>query len=283
MKFKFVEIEELLNEKTVDLLFISETKIDSSFRNSIFEVSGYKHERHDRNIHGGGLAAFIRTDIPARRRHDLECKNLENIIYEVTLNKTKWSILCVYRPPSMSDKKFSEQLTITIDKCITQYDHYLLMGDLNYDLLCKNKGKTLFDLMELFDLCNLIKEPTCFMKNCKNSLLDVILTNSKSLCFKTLNFTTGISDCHNMISTVINNITPANEKQKIKYRSFKNLDVIALNEDLSKVNIQVQSNTSTNDINMNEIYETFESDINTIFDKHVPTKEMYRKIISCHT
>jgi hypothetical protein len=50
-----------------------------------------------------------------------------------------------------------------------------------------------------------------------------------------------------MISTVINNITPANEKQKIKYRCFKNLDVIALNEDLSKVNIQVQSNTSTND------------------------------------
>ena len=112
---------------------------------------------------------------------DNTIRKLENIIYEVTLNKTKWSILCVYRPPSMSDKKFSEQLTITIDKCITQYDHYLLMGDLNYDLLCKNKGKTLFDLMELFDLCNLIKEPTCFMKNCKNSLLDVILTNSKSV------------------------------------------------------------------------------------------------------
>jgi hypothetical protein len=91
------------------------------------------------------------------------------------------------------------------------------------------------------------------MKNCKNSLLDVILTNSKSLCFKTLNFTTGISDCHNMISTVINNITPANEKQKIKYRSFKNRDVIALNEDLSKVNIQVQSNTNTNDVDVNEI------------------------------
>jgi RIO-like serine/threonine protein kinase len=45
-----------------------------------------------------------------------------------------------------------------------------------------------------------------------------------------------------------------------------------MNEDLSKVNIQVQSNTSTNDIDVNEIYETFESDINTIFDKHVPTR-----------
>jgi hypothetical protein len=149
------------------------------------------------------------------------------------------------------------------------------MGDLIYDLLCKNKGTPLFDLMELFDLCNLIKEPTCFMKNCKNSPLDVILTNSKSLCFKTLNFTTGISDCHNMISTVINNTTPPNEKQKIRYRSFKNMDVMALNEDLSKVNMQVQS--STNEIDVNEIYVTLESDINTNFDKHVPTKEMHRK------
>jgi hypothetical protein len=67
--------EELLNEKTVDLLFISETKIDSSFTNSIFEVSGYKLERHDRDIHGGGLAVFIRRDIPTRRKNDLECKN----------------------------------------------------------------------------------------------------------------------------------------------------------------------------------------------------------------
>jgi hypothetical protein len=48
------------------------------------EVSGYKLERRDRDIHGGGLAAFIRTDIPARRRHDLECKNLENIIYKIS-------------------------------------------------------------------------------------------------------------------------------------------------------------------------------------------------------
>jgi thiamine phosphate synthase YjbQ (UPF0047 family) len=58
---------------------------------------------------------------------------------------------------------------------------------------------------------------------------------------------------------------------------MKHVGSFALNEDLSKVNIQVQSNTSTNEIDVNEIYETFESDINTIFDKHVPTKEMYRK------
>ena len=83
-----------------------------------------KLERRDRDVHGGGLAAFIRTDIPARRRHDLECKNLENIIYEVTLNKTKWSILCVYRPPSMSGKKFSEK----IQSQLTNVLHNMIMS-----------------------------------------------------------------------------------------------------------------------------------------------------------
>ena len=113
------------------------------------------------------------------------------------------------------------------------------------------------------------------MRNCKESLLDVILTNNKKLCMKTLNFTTGISDCHNMISTISNNITPRNEKQKIKYRSFKNLDVVALNEDLSKVNVQILTVNSQVDTDM--MYEKFESNITEIFDKHVPVKEKYCK------
>ncbi len=83
-----------------------------------------------------------------------------------------------------------------------------------------NKGKVIFDFIELFDLSNLVKEPTCFMKNCSPSLIDIILTNNRKLCIRTLNFSTGISDCHNMISTVINNSIPVQEKQKIKYRSF---------------------------------------------------------------
>ena len=50
-----------------------------------------------------------------------------------------------------------------------------------------------------------------------------------------LNFPTGISDCHNMISTVINTATPTNEKVKFKYRSFKKLDIYAFNNDLLHV------------------------------------------------
>jgi hypothetical protein len=55
-----------------------------------------------RTDHGGGIATFMRAEIPARRHFDIECKTLENIVYEVTLDKTKWLIYAIYRPPSMS-------------------------------------------------------------------------------------------------------------------------------------------------------------------------------------
>ena len=175
----------------------------------------------------------------------------------------------------MANNEFSQNFTNFFDKCMTYYDKYMVIGDLNYDLLCENKGKTLSELMELFDLTNLVKEATCLMKNCIEPLLDVILTNNKKVCMKTLNFATGVSDCHNMIkfSTIINYITPRNEKQKIKYRSFTNLDVVALNEDLSKVNVPISNVNSQVDTDMK--HEKFESNITDIFDKHVPVKEKY--------
>ena len=107
LRYKYDEIKDILLDKVVDCLIISETKLDSSFKDSIFEVDGYKLQRRDRTDHGGGIATFMRADIPARRRFDIECKTLENIVYEVTLDKTKWSIYAIYRPPSMANDIFT--------------------------------------------------------------------------------------------------------------------------------------------------------------------------------
>ena len=40
-----------------------------------------------------------------------------------------------------------------------------------------------------------------------------------------------------MISTVINNVILIQEKQKISSRSFKNLDIVALNEDIANIDL----------------------------------------------
>ena len=101
------------------------------------------------------------------------------------------------------------------------------------------------------------------------------MTNSKSLCIKTLNFATGISDWHNMISAVINNQIPKNEKHKIQYRSFRSVDADALNMEM--IDVRLTGNTEDENFNINDVYDKFETDVRNVFDKHVPIKERYVK------
>ena len=116
----------------------------------------------------------------------------------------------------------------------THFDNKILLGDLNYDCLDKAKGETVFDLYDIFDIKNLINNPTCFMKNCAQSLVDAILTNRSQCCFNPFNFGCGISDWHNMI-----------EKQRIKYRSYKNFNVESLNDDVSRGHFMLPMSLNT--------------------------------------
>ena len=102
----------------------------------------------------------MRTDIPAKRKFNIECQTLEveNIVYEVTLGKVKWLIFALYRPPSMPKKLFTKQMSTLLDKGIKYYENLIVIGDLNYDILCTENPQTLDDLCDLFDLTNIIKE-----------------------------------------------------------------------------------------------------------------------------
>ena len=51
----------------IDILVISETKIDSSFPISQFTMTGYSIPfRIDRTSHGGGILLFVRKEIPCK-------------------------------------------------------------------------------------------------------------------------------------------------------------------------------------------------------------------------
>ena len=77
-----------------------------------------------------------------------------------------------------------------------------------------------------------------------------------------------------MISTVINNTVPRNEKQKITYRSFKNFNIDSYNEELCILNVE---NYSIDPDNLDSVYNTFENDVVEIMNKHAPFKQAYRK------
>ena len=91
MSSKFDQLKLLIQGK-VDILIITETKLDDSFPIDQFIISGYsKPYRLDRNRNGGGIIIYIREDIPSKQINLLKLPDdIENIFIEVNLYKTKW-------------------------------------------------------------------------------------------------------------------------------------------------------------------------------------------------
>ena len=82
----------------IDILMISETKIDNSFPKSEFIIPGF-HEpyRQDRNCHGGGILLYIRDDIPSKEiTNSRLCSPSEGFFVEINLRNKKWVICCSY-------------------------------------------------------------------------------------------------------------------------------------------------------------------------------------------
>ena len=78
----------------VDLLLISETKIDSSFPTAQFHIDGYTIHRRDRGENGGGLLLYVREDVPSA----LLKTEIEAFYVELTIRKKKWLLCCSYNP-----------------------------------------------------------------------------------------------------------------------------------------------------------------------------------------
>ncbi|XP_069140974.1 uncharacterized protein [Argopecten irradians] len=266
---KSSEICSILYEGLCDILFIGESKLDDTFRQSCFDVPGYRCFRRDRNAHGGGLMAYVRADLPSRRRNDLELRDVESIVIECSIQKRKWAFIGTYKPPSMHDNDFMNDAVLSIDRVSTKYDNFMILGDLNFDCLNENKGKTLSDFCDMFDLTNKITEATCFMKDCIPSLVDVILTNCPSFCFKPINFNCGLSDCHNLIGIVIKGTAPCLPRVKSKFRSFKNFEQNVFNSDLSNVPFHVAYVFDDTE----DVYWAHDKLLREVVDEHIPIKE----------
>ena len=272
LRYKFDSIKDLLNRNILDILFLSETKIDDSFLDALFSVDNYHLWRADRTDRGGGVAAYLRSDIAGDRQKDFEFKHIESISVEVNLQNSKLLICGAYKPPSMTDQIFENDCSMTLDKISTKYEHYILLGDLNFDMLCKQKSSPLMNLCDVFDLQNLIKKPTCYTQHHNPSLVDVILTNSDyvSKISGTCNFSSGLSDVHNVIACQLKFEIPENKSKWCNYRSFKHFDANVFNNDLqNKLNLSVLDDKE----NVNSAYQMFSNAFLETANKHAPLKK----------
>ena len=90
LRYKFNDFD-ILSNKNLDIILISETKLDASFASKQFVLDGYSLPfRLDRSNTGGGLLLFIKEGIPTK----LLSTNFtrEGIFMEINLKKKKMVI-----------------------------------------------------------------------------------------------------------------------------------------------------------------------------------------------
>ena len=232
------EVESVL--ENIDILGLTETKIDDSFPDCQFQVPHYDLHRIDRNSFGGGLMFYVNSKIPNRQRKDLcdsQTNGVECIVLEISLQKEKVFFLLLYKPPNVNDCHLVNVISNVIDRCIIISKSFYLIGDFNVDL--SKIPNSLTSLFDAYDLKNVITKPTCF-KNVNNpSLLDGVITNSPLRLLTHFNLCIGISDCHNLVGGITRMNAPKIIPRKIVYRSFKSFDDVEFNNDLSRTPFHV--------------------------------------------
>ena len=235
LRNKFSSLIELVHGN-IDILILTETKLDHTFPEKQFYIPGYKKPyRRDRNKDGGGVMIYIREDIPSDilLKHNLP-SNIEAICVEINLRKNRLLLIGTYhsthKTHGSSDENFFYNIGLTLD-VYSNFDKFLLAGDFNM----QENDDILDEFMEDFLAKNLVKEPTCF-KNADNpSCIDLFITNSYLSFQKTTTVTTGLSDFHKMTVTIMKTTFPTVKPKTISYRTpYERSDLeIALKRNLS--------------------------------------------------
>ena len=216
IRYKFEWLKSIA-DSNIDLLLISETKLNDSFPNCQFLMTGFHPPyRKDRTDKGGGLMFFIREDIPCREIMVTLEENIEAIFLEINLRKRKWLLIGSYNPEKSKISSFLDCIENKLDTLCLQYENIVLIGDLNSEMREERMNR----------FCNtyyfkcLIKEPTCFKNIDHPSCVDLILTN-KSLCFQhTTVIETGLSDFHKLTVTMMKSKFQKLQPKIINYRNY---------------------------------------------------------------
>ena len=112
---------------------ISETKLDNSFPDGQFLISGYSSPyRLDRNCQGGGIMLHVREDIPSKLL-SIENHPIEGFYVEINLRKKKWLLCCSYNPHKNNIANHLDSLSKSLALYSSAYDNYILIGDFNVE------------------------------------------------------------------------------------------------------------------------------------------------------
>ena len=161
-------LAELVKRK-VDVLLISEIKIDESFPLGQFNVNGFNTPfRVVRDSSGGGIMLFVRKDISAELIGSKKSP-IEGFFAEINLRKQKWLITCSYNLNKSMIVQHEEALSKIMGLHLSTYENFIFLGNFNAGM----EHVVLKDFFNFYSLTNLSNKHTCQILQ---SRIDLILT-----------------------------------------------------------------------------------------------------------
>ena len=257
----------------VDILMVTETKIDESFPTNQFIILGFTSPyRFDRTKDGGGILVYIREDIPSKLLNisyiasDIECLGIE-----VNLRKVRWLVICSYNPHKNNISNHLENLSKVSNRNLSQYERFLCIGDSNPEIT----EFAMKNFCDIYHLRNLANVPTCYKNLLKPSCIDIFLINCSRSFQDTQVIQTGLSDFHKMNITVLKMFFSKQKHGTVFFRNYKKFDNPAFREAL---------NRKLRKYDLNNIeYDTFQEIIVSLLKVYAPLKKKYLVIYClCH-
>ena len=203
--------------KSLDIMCISETKLDETFPTVQFEIEGFsKPYRRDVTSNSGGLLFYVKANLPSKL---IRFYNFPNEIQcfpkELNISTKKYALLSVHRPPNQNINFFPDKLSEALDIYSKHYENIRIFGDFN----ATPENNHMINFMSNQCLSNLIKGPT--FKSVNGSTIDLFLRTNTYQFQKANSFETGISDHHHLIATVLKITYERFPPKLLTYRSYE--------------------------------------------------------------
>lgn len=194
---KIDEFRVIINSSKPDIIFISETWLNSAIADSLINIAGYLLYRQDRtNKSGGGVCIYIKQIIQGYRA---ECARIFAILHDavaidyifvkVKLRSAELLVGCVYRPPDCTLEE-NQCFCDSFEKLSEIRSNVVIFGDFNYrEIDWRRQGingssaaaEQFLRSYQNLHLHQLVDFLTRYRGNDEPSLIDLLLTSDGGL------------------------------------------------------------------------------------------------------
>ena len=208
-------LKEVVGNK-IDVLLISETKLDDTFPLNQFILEGFTPPyRIDRTEHGGGLMLFVREDIPSKLFSNINPScNRENIFVEINSRSKKCLISGSYNLNVSHIQDHTVNLSKNLDFYTSKYENFIVIDDFNAEMT------------------NNYLEEFCGSFYRVKNFIDHILRNHPKSFHSLSIYETGLSDFHELTLTVLKTFHVKHKPKIIQYKDFNHFHNTSFRADL---------------------------------------------------